>query len=609
MIVLGIQEAHDASAAIMIDGKLVAAAQEERFTRLKGDYGFPVNAIKYCLYECGITFSDVDLIALASHNWNPVLTKIKRNANFSVQDWVDEQHKFWKFKLGLSKHILYTSLNYYNLFKDRKNFSYDNFYEMDDVLNGYMDKSDMDKMKEIRVDAISKFCQISKHKIVFVTHEDCHAYYSFFGSNASSDISHERDKVLLLTNEGIGDYSNCTVSKIDEQNNRNEIAFTKNCHIGHIYQYMALLLGMKPAQHEYKVMGLAPYANSKEVEKSLKVYKDILEVKEKDNGFVIEYGKRKPKDLYFHFREAFEGHRFDGMAGALQKYCEDIITEWTIKNLIKTKTDTICFSGGVAQNIKINQVIANHQAVNRLYVLPAAGDLSISIGACYYVAIKKLNEITKPIGNIYLGPSTNYFEGYYPDYFQNQGNCIQFKDEKILNKTIASMLASGKIIARYSGRMEFGHRALGNRTIMADPRYYSTVKKINDAIKFRDFWMPFTPTIMSEFSEKYIINPKKIECPYMTIAFDSTEEAQKDLSAALHPADLTVRPQILTRQQNEKYWNIINEFEKITGVGGILNTSFNLHGEPIVSSPKDAFNTFKNSKLDGLLIDNYLFVK
>jgi carbamoyltransferase len=172
-------------------------------------------------------------------------------------------------------------------------------------------------------------------------------------------------------------------------------------------------------------------------------------------------------------------------------------------------------------------------------------------------------------------------------------------------RDIARLLTEGKIIARCAGRMEFGLRALGNRTIMADPRDYRIVRKINEAIKFRDFWMPFTPTILAERESDYIVNPKNLSSPFMTMAFDSTELAQKELIAALHPADLTVRPQILLEEKNPGYYSIIKEFEKLTGVGGILNTSFNLHGYPIVLGPEQAIFTLENSELDGVLIGDY----
>lgn len=596
MIILAIQEAHDASAALMKDGEIIAAVQEERFTGLKGDYGYPKRSIEYMLETFNIKPSEIDEVVLASHNWNPVLTKIKRNANFSVDDWVKEQHEYWKPKIFENRQV-----SYYDIFKGRDDFRYDSTYPMDHLLKGYMAPEEMAEMAKIRKITVSKKLDVPIEKIRTVTHEDCHTFYAYFGS-------HIREKALVLTSEGIGDYSNGTVWEFTERE-RKELARTGENHLGHIYQYMTLILGMKPAQHEYKVMGLAPYANEKELQKSYKVFENILKV----DGLNIVFDK-KPKDLYFHFLEALEGHRFDGVAGAVQKFLEDILCKW-VKNCIdETKLKYVVFAGGVAQNIKACKSITELSGIEDFFVCPAAGDTSLPIGACYFSMwehLKKNNlslDIIKPIDNIYLGPE-----------FSNEQVFEAIKKEKADSKykmftgigqeDVARLLAEGNIIARCSGRMEFGLRALGNRSILADPRRADTVRKINQAIKFRDFWMPFTPTILAERQYDYIINTKNLKSPFMTMAFDSTELARKELVATLHPADMTVRPQLLEEKKNPEYYSIVKFFEKLTGVGGILNTSFNLHGYPIVLGPEEAIFTFENSALDGLLMNDILIMR
>jgi len=593
MIILGIQEAHDASAALMIDGEIVAAAQEERFTGLKGDYGFPKKAIEACFKSAGVNSSQLNEVALASHNWNPVLTKIKRNANFSVDDWVKEQREYWKPTLLEKKRVVY-----YELFKDRADFKYDEIYPMDHLLTGYMDEPEMREMAELRKKTLAKLLGVSEKIVNTITHEDCHTFYSYFASDM-------REKVLALTTEGIGDYSNGTVS-IFSENGRRELASTKENHIGHIYQYVTLLLGMKPNQHEYKVMGLAPYSNIKEKVKSLDVFKTVLKV----DGLNIVYD-RKPKDLYFTFKRALEGHRFDGIAGALQQWVEGLLREWTKKCISKTRIGKICFSGGVAQNIKAVKAMMELEEVNDIFVPPAAGDTSLSIGACYYTMWKHIKETRQSfsklhaLDNIYLGPE--YSDEEIEKTLEKNGVRSRYRViEGVTQADVARQISDGMIIARCTGRMEFGLRALGNRSILADPRRLETVQRINSAIKFRDFWMPFTPTILAERAYDYIINPKHMQSPFMTMAFESTTLARKELRAALHPADLTVRPQILEEWRNPDYYSLIKEFEKVTGVGGILNTSFNLHGFPIVLGPKEALYTFDNSELDGLLLNDYL---
>lgn len=594
--ILGIQEAHDASCALMVDGEIVAAAQEERFTGIKGDYGYPEQSIAFCLQHARLCGNQIDEVVLASHSWNPVLTKIKRNANFSVDDWITEQRDYWKPRL-----LDHQNPNYYNLFKDRPGFRYDTTYPMDHLLEGYMDPDEMGKMAYIRKETISQRLNIDPARVRTITHEDCHTFYAYFGSPL-------RGEVLALTAEGIGDYSNGTVSRFSEAG-RSELAHTTENHLGHIYQYITLLLGMKPAQHEYKVMGLAPYANTKELAKSYEVFDRIMKV----DGLNLVYDK-KPKDLYFHFRDALEGHRFDGVAGAVQKFLETNLTNW-----VQSCTDTsdlrrVCFSGGVAQNIKACKSLLELDAVDELYVCAASGDTSLPIGACYYAMWERSRALglrysdIKPLQNIYLGPALP--DDQLTEALAEHKVASHYRVEKGIDpRTIAHQLSQGKIIARCSGRMEFGLRALGNRSILADPRQAATVRRINDAIKFRDFWMPFTPTILAERESDYIVNPKHAKCPHMTMAFDSTGRARKELIAALHPADLTVRPQLLEETSNPEYYAILKAFEGLTGVGGILNTSFNLHGDPIVLGPNEALRTFRDSDLDALILGEYLVTK
>jgi carbamoyltransferase len=595
-IILGIQEAHDASAALMVDGEIVAAAQEERFTGLKGDYGYPEQSIAFCLRRAGVDASEIDEVALASHNWNPVLTKVKRNANFSVDDWVKEQREFWKPKIFEKRDV-----SYYDLFRDRPDFRYDETYPMDHLLTGYMDPEEMKQMAEIRQRTISEKIGIPLERIRTITHEDCHAFYAYFGSPM-------RGRVLVLTSEGIGDYSNGTVSTFCEAG-RKQLAYTVENHLGHIYQYLTLILGMKPAQDEYKLMGLAPYANKKELERSYRVFERILKVED-----LKILWDQKPGDLYFYFREALEGHRFDGIAGAVQKWVEVILCEWVRECVTKTGLGRFCFAGGVAQNIKACRSIGELDGVDELYVCPTAGDTSLPLGACYFAMWRYCRrnglscDVIKPLENIYLGPEPGVEE--IESALARENVASRFNVTRAPGADeIAGRLVAGEIIGRCSGRLEFGMRALGNRSILADPRNPETIRKINAAVKFRDFWMPFAPTILAERERDYLVNPKNLVCPFMTMAFDSTPLARKELIAAMHPGDLTIRPQILEERRNPQYYAIVKEFERLTGVGALLNTSLNLHGSPIALSPKDALHTFENSELDCLILGDYLIAR
>jgi len=611
---LAIQEAHDASAALMMDGEIIAAVQEERFSRLKGDYGYPEKSIDYCLKHAGIEANQLSAVLLCSVNWNPVLVKIKRNANFTVADWVKEQEEYWAYELGMKQWEgpyygksfavvqgdgTYRNIpehkpwNYYSLYKDRIDFKYDSNYPMDHLLNGYMDLKEMNDMRKIRSNFVSSKLGIDPKKIYFIVHEDCHKYYAYYGSK----LSDERKPAIVLTNEGIGDYSNCTVSIANGHGNIAESSFSNECHIGHLYQYATLLLGMKPAQHEYKVMGLAPYANKKEVEKSYEVYKDILKVDELSIVF-----NNRPRDLYFYFREKLHGHRFDGIAGAVQKMTEELLVQW-VKNCIEEiGIHNVVLAGGVGQNIKACKAIGEIPELENFDVLPACGDASLPIGACYCYENTLARKVkTKSLQTAYLGTDTIFFFSKSYDTFFSVGTIMQ---------KVADLLADGFIIGRFSGRMEFGSRALGNRSILADPRNIDSVRKINQAIKFRDFWMPFTPTVLDIYADRYIINPKKLNTKFMTMAFDSTDEARKNIPAALHPADFTVRPQVISYEDNPKYYELISRFEGRTGVGALLNTSMNLHGDPIVNSMKDIEIMLENSDIDAVFVnDEFLITK
>jgi carbamoyltransferase len=538
----------------------------------------------------------VDEVVLASHAWNPVLTKIKRNANFSVADWVTEQHAFWYPRLYEEKNPVY-----YDIFKDRPDFRYDETYPMDHLLTGYMDASEMEELKGLRTVVASERLGLAPSRIRTITHEDCHKYYAYFGSPI-------RDKALVLTAEGCGDYSNGTVSEFTPQAHT-ELTSMKENHLGHVYQYVTLLLGMKPVQHEYKVMGLAAYANDRELKRSLEVFQDVLKV----DGLDVVFD-RKPPDLYFHFRDALAGHRFDGIAGAAQEFLERILRRWVANCVAQTGLRQVVFAGGVAQNIKGCKIIAEQEGVSNLYVCPSAGDTSLSIGACYVAMWEYLNRTggdfsrIQPLEHVFLGPGFTRDEMRAGLERADLGNGFTVR-EGVGPQQVASLLADGKIIARCAGRMEFGMRALGNRSILADPRRADAVRRINDAIKYRDFWMPFSPTILAERESDYLHNPKGLKCPHMTLAFDSTDRARRELIAALHPGDFTGRPQLLERRLNPDYYDLIKSFESVTGVGALLNTSFNLHGDPIVRGPDEALRTLKLSDVDGLLLEDFLIMR
>ena len=254
-------------------------------------------------------------------------------------------------------------------------------------------------------------------------------------------------------------------------------------------------------------------------------------------------------------------------------------------------------------NVKANNLILNLPEVEQLFIFPSCGDESLAIGAAIAKSLELGEDDIAPLGPLYFGQ--DFSEEEIQEAIKEGSR--EFKVERVehIDEFVGEQIARGKVVARFSGRMEWGARALGNRSILADARNRDVVMKINEAIKNRDFWMPFAPSILDERADDYIINPKGFYAPYMIMAFPTKEKAKKDLIAALHPYDFTARPQVVKESWNPSYYRILKTFEEITGVGGILNTSFNLHGDSIVCMPQDAIYTFKNSALDALAIGNY----
>jgi carbamoyltransferase len=420
----------------------------------------------------------------------------------------------------------------------------------------------------------------------------------------------KNEKTLIFTLDGEGSETCATINIFDGKNMETIARSNKIASVGNLYGIATIILGMKPLQHEFKVMGLAPYAKDESVNKIYNKFKELIWIDENLN-FQSKFSMAFSD--YF-FKEEMKFVRFDNIAGAVQRLVEELSTEWIRRAIEKTGIHNIALSGGVFMNVKANQKISEMQEVHKIFVMPSSGDESNAIGCCFFgyqlyckENIKELN--AKPIEDLYLGPdySDKYIEKMIIE--KNLKERYEIKKVKKINEEIARLLANGDIVARSTGKSEWGARALGNRSILANPKDKETIKVINELIKDRDFWMPFTPSILDKFEKIYIKNPKKIFAPYMVITFNSTEKAQNDLPAAMHPYDLTVRPQVVTKKYNKDYYEIIEKFQKLTGIGGILNTSFNLHGEPNVLTPEDAIHTVDNSGLKYLACGNYLFKK
>jgi carbamoyltransferase len=588
MIILGIHDGHNASATLVIDGKLVCALGEERITRDKHQYGFPEHAIRRVLEVGKVTIDDVDHIAMATPTLPPAYYYTLRNSTFTIKDYWKEQKEYWHPKLYEGKSPKYTEIFSYRV--DLSKFPYNESF--------IKDEQDHKGMWRARLDHLCRTLGVNKDIVSVHDHHKCHAYYGYIASP-------NRDKpTLVYTMDGGGDGSNGTVSIGLPGKPLEFISRSSNCNIGRMYRYATLLLGMRPSDHEYKLMGLAAYNSKKFGEDAYKVYADTLQV----DGLGFKY-KTEIKDHFFYFKDKLEGQRFDAIAYGIQQRTEELLTEWISNGINETGIGNVVMSGGVAQNIKANKSICELDNLEKLFIPPGPGDESISIGAAYAELIKQgvaVDQI-ESVSNGYFGPS------FSDDEVKQAIDTHASKDWLVRQVTpdeVASILADGDVVARFGiDKMEFGARSLGNRSIIADPRRSDVIHHINKLVKMRDFWMPFAPSILAEREHDYMINPKEIDARFMAVGFDSTQLAQEHLPAGLHPFDRSARPQIVHQEDNPGYHALIKAFENKTGVGALMNTSFNIHGEPIVGTPEHAIDTFSRCGIHHLLIGDWLISK
>lgn len=592
MLILGISESHESHACLVRDGELIAAIAEERLSRLKTDVGYPRRAIDTVLKIAGVSPEEIDVVAFAAKSDWIWLSLLKKYALWSVDDWVRECDEYWRPLLLEGKKL--SMFHVFDLFKHLVPGLEDEPYYpvLEKVRN--LPPEQWGKVSDaMRAEVIQRHLGISADKIHSFRHEDCHKAYGFYSS------PYERTRTLLMTLESGGDDSSATSSLVEADGTITELWRSNRVNAGRAYAYTTLLLGMKPSQHEFKVMGLAPYGTEYHGRRSLEYFRKVNRVV----GTEIVNDENLP-DLYFTTRDALRTERFDGIAWGLQTWLEELICEWVANNCAAHDVHNVILSGGVAQNIKVGKALADMDCIDRYWAGPISGDGSLGIGAAWLASRKLAPHIPiKSLHTTYLGTEYSSAE---VDAALARGNA-QSKFTVVDNPSadkVAGWLDAGYVIGRYSGRMEFGQRALGNRSILADPRVFKSVERINNKIKYRDFWMPFTPSMTIEESERLIVNPKSLYSPFMMQAFDLKEEFRESIPAAQHPADKTVRPQMLRKQDNPRYYELIEAFGRRSGLSCVLNTSFNLHGEAIVETPDDALSTFERSDLDVLLFDD-----
>jgi len=442
-----------------------------------------------------------------------------------------------------------------------------------------------------------------KRKVLYVEHHLAHASSAYFTSGWRDAIA------LSIDAAGDGLSSSIYAARDGELVRIAQSTYIDS--LGDFYASVTELLGFKPMRHEGKVMSLAAYGKPA-YDLSNIIELDGLTFENKLKVVGIEATKKLAQLFGYPFERAKEianqmkKGNLDGevqrkaieIAASAQRHLEKIIDELGLK-LTKYGLP-LAYAGGVAQNVKANMILRKH--FPDLWVFPAMHDGGLAFGAAIFVKaqMERLDNKWKPfkLKHVYLGPS--YSEGQIEEILKNED--INYERVSDVESFVADSLIEGKIVAHFTGAMEFGPRALGNRSILADPRDKSVVKRLNLHLN-RDVFQPFAPTILEERIEEYLIDayPNK----FMTMSYYATEDMQSLTPAVIH-VDKTTRPQTLLREDNPRYYEIIKRFEKRTGVGIVLNTSFNMHGEPIVCSPKDALESFKKAKLDVLILGRFI---
>ena len=582
---------HDSAASLIVDGEIKAAAQEERFSRKKHDSSYPFNAISYVLKEQGITLNEVDYVVFFE---KPFL-KFER----LLETYMAFAPKGFK-SFSLSMPIWLRE----KLFQ--KKFLFENLKRHDEKFN------DINKIK-------------------FSEHHFSHAASAFYPSPFK--------EAIVLTLDGVGEWATTTVA-IGKGNNLRilkEIYFPHS--LGLLYSAFTYYTGFKVNSGEYKVMGLAPYGKPKYKEL---IIKNLIDLKE-DGSFKLNmkyfnyatgltmtnknfsnlFGQpvRDPKkDLLKEFHM--------DIASSIQAVTEEIILRLTKNIANEYNIKNLCLAGGVALNCVANGRILKEKNFENIWIQPAAGDAGGSLGAALAYWHSELdnprNDVRDKMRGAYLGPH------YDNDYIEKQLRSLKAnfkkKTDSEISLLVAKELSNNKTVGWFQGRMEFGPRALGGRSILADPRSDKMQKELNLKIKFRESFRPFAPSVLREdVSEWFDLN---CDSPYMLLVSEVKKNKQismtekdkmlfgidklnvkKSSVPAITHVDYSARIQTVHKDTNPKYYNLIKEFKKITNCPVLVNTSFNVRGEPIVCSIEDAFNCFMGTNLDILVIENFILYK
>lgn len=552
---------HDPSAALFKDGKLVFAVEEERYTRKKHAVEtFPKNAIQACLDSENIELSEIDRIILP---YKPELG-----------------NKLFRYNV---KQSLASGESY--LIKG---------YLLEEELKEYLKrKSHPDFLVRKNLRQIGTPLPEIRRK----SHHKCHAASAFYPTDF--------EEALVVTVDGRGEYDSTVVWYGDRTGLERCKTFKYPNSLGLFYGAVTEFLGYRRFNGEGKVMGLAPYGDSNEkIEESIKDKIDISAdydvTKITNNGI---HGSVECLESLFDRPSKDEPTNFTDwekdLAYVTQSILEEVMVNIIKKYINKVDGKNVCLAGGVALNCKMNKIIEESKYVNNLFIQPVSHDAGLSLGGGYLCSSPSKTPAMK---DVYWGPE--YSNNIEPVLEESK---LEYKKVDDVADVTAKHLANGELVGWFQGKMEMGPRALGNRSILADPRSIVSRDKVNKNVKHREEWRPFSPSLKEDAIDEYLVNATS--SPFMIKTYDVKEKKQDEIPAVLHPGDSTTRPQTVNKEQNPRYYNLLSAFEDRTGVPVLLNTSFNDHAEPIINKPIEAIKDFYGIGLDMLVLDDYILEK
>ncbi len=551
---------HDSAAALLKDGVVVAAGQEERFSRKRHDSGFPEKAIQYVLHEAGITADRLDAVGF----YDKPLLKFERMLSTYIATFPRSFGSFRKaIPLWLHEKLWVPSI-------------------------------------------IRKQLKPYSGPILFAEHHMSHA--------ASCFLPSPFEEAAILTVDGVGEWATSSfgVGRGSDIQLFKEIRFPHS--VGLLYSAFTYYLGFKVNSAEYKVMGLAPYGKPTHFER---IMRDMVHLNE-DGSFKLnmkyfsyDYGLRMTNGAFDEFfggpprkPESWMTEREFDIAASVQKVCEEIVLKMARHLHEETGLDKLCMAGGVALNCVANGRVIRETPMKQLWVQPAAGDAGGAVGVAHYI-YNTLHKRPRASAwtHAYLGPE--FKDAEITRYLDSAGAKYETLSDAELPARTAKLLSEGNVIGWFQGRMEFGPRALGGRSILADPRDPKMRDTLNMKIKFREGFRPFAPSVLLDKASEWF----EIDCdsPYMLLVAQ-VREGKRTIPSVTH-VDNSARLQTVTREEAPLYYETIREFERITGVPIVINTSFNVRGEPIVCTPRDAYLCFMRTNMDYLVVGHQVLDK